>query len=358
MSDPGALAVRAGGEPGTAARFREQPADFCVEEELGWHPDGEGEHLFLRIEKTGISTTEAVRMIAARAGLRPARVSHAGLKDRQGVCVQWLSLHLPGREDPDFSALDRERLRILEQVRNSRRLRIGAHAGNRFTITLRGLRGMPDEWEERLSRVTREGVPNYFGEQRFGRNNPAEAAAWLAGGAAPPGRQRRGILLSAARSLLFNRLLSRRVAVQSWNRFLPGDVMMLEGSNSHFPSTGESVTELQGRVERGDLHPTGPLWGAGLLAVEGQVRALEETLAAECPVLCRGLEQHGLRMQRRSLRVLVRDLEAIGEGADTLRLQFRLPPGSYATAVLRELCHYSDSGPAIGLPAVESGQDV
>ncbi|MEX1197006.1 MAG: tRNA pseudouridine(13) synthase TruD [Pseudohongiellaceae bacterium] len=342
------VAARAGGIPAVTARFRESPDDFVVEEQLGWEPGGGGEHLFLLVRKRGLTTAEVARRVADRAGVRTRQVSHAGLKDRQGVCIQWLSVQLPGREDPDFSPLEGEDLRILRQVRNSRRLRIGSHAGNRFTIALRELADPDRQWARRLEQIGLEGVPNYFGEQRFGRDNPARLLAWFRGEWQPRGRQERSLLLSTARALLFNCLLSRRVTDGNWNDHIPGDVMMLDGSNSHFASERENEEELEQRLRSGDIHPSGPLWGRGDLPTRGKAREWEQRLQADSPLLCRGLEERGLMMQRRSLRLPVRELQCRHEEKHRVVLTFALPAGTYATSVLRELCHYSEAGPLIG----------
>lgn len=338
----------AGGRPAVTALFRESPDDFMVEEQLGWEPGGGGEHLFLLVRKRGLTTAEVAQRMAACAGVQARQVSHAGLKDRQGVCIQWLSVQLPGREDPDFSSLEGESLKILRQVRNRRRLRIGSHSGNRFTITLRDLADPHRQWESRLEQVGRNGVPNYFGEQRFGRDNPSRVLAWFENEWQPRGRQQRSLLLSTARALLFNRLLSRRVSDGNWNAHVPGDVMMLDGTNSHFASEREKEDDLERRLRSGDIHPSGPLWGRGELPTRGDALQLEQQLRVDSPLLCRGLEDRGLAMQRRSLRLPVRELECTHEKENRVVLTFSLPAGAYATSVLRELCHYSEAGPLTG----------
>ncbi|MGM0634087.1 MAG: tRNA pseudouridine(13) synthase TruD, partial [Pseudomonadota bacterium] len=167
---------------------------------------------------------------------------------------------------------------------------------------------------------------------------------WFENGNAPRGRQHRSLLLSSARALLFNRLLSWRVEQGDWDRLLAGDRMILDGSNSHFSASAEQPGQLAERLRSGDIHPSGPLWGKGLAAVTDVALALENRLPHCFPMLCRGLEQRGLTMQRRSLRLPVQSLEYRVED-DRLHIAFALPTGAYATSVLRELCHYSDEGP-------------
>lgn len=343
-----AVAAWANGKPTVTARFRASPDDFMVEEQLGWEPGGGGEHLFLLVRKRGLTTAEAAQRIAACAGIPARRVSHAGLKDRQGVCTQWLSVQLPGRGDPDFSSVEGEDFTILRQIRNARRLRIGSHAGNRFTIVLRDLTDPDRQWQSRLDQVGQGGVPNYFGEQRFSRDNPFRVVAWFSDEWRPRGHQQRGLLLSTARALLFNRLLSRRVLDGNWNGHVSGDVMLLDGTNSHFAADREQEAELGRRLRSGDIHPSGPMWGRGEPLTTGEARQREQQLQVDGPLLCAGLEERGLVMQRRSLRLPVRQLECRYESADRVVVTFALPAGAYATSVLRELCFYSEAGPLTG----------
>ncbi len=337
--------ARAGGAPVIRARFKARAADFRVSETLAWPLDGHGEHVYLRIRKCGIATGEAMQRLARAAGLPLRAVGRAGLKDRQGVCRQWLSLHLPGRGAPDLSAAEDASLRIETMVRNRRKLRPGSHGGNHFRIRLRDVAGDTDALARRLADIAREGVPNYFGEQRFGRGgeNVTRAARMLSGRLTVRGRLQRGLLLSAARAWLFNGLLSARVRDGSWRQYRPGDVMNLDGSGSFFvPEQWDEA--LQRRLEEGDIHPTGPLWGEDDTPARDQAAALETQLPALAPELCRGLAATGMKMQRRSLRLPVQALHYCRPSAQALTIAFSLPPGAYATAVLREFCQYQDEG--------------
>ncbi len=326
------------GAPGVSGRIRTAPEDFVVLEELGFTPTGSGEHVFLKVRKRSANTSWVAKRIATFAGVQPRAVSYAGLKDRHALAEQWFSVHLPGRTDPDWSLCREEDFTVLEQCRHSRKLKRGALRGNGFRIVVRDLRGDCGELEERLRRVAGQGVPNYFGEQRFGLDggNLAHAEALFAGREGVKDRQQRGLYLSAARAHLFNQVLSRRVAAGSWNQLLAGEVMMLEGSHSIFTVT--LVDEaLRQRVETGDIHPTGFLWGLGELLSGAEVATLEQAVAAAFPLLCQGLEQAGLRQERRALRAPVRNLAWDWLEPHAVALQFRLPAGAYATAVLREL---------------------
>lgn len=331
------LAV-AHGVPLLAARFKQSPADFRVDEELGFEPDGSGEHEMLLVEKTGLTTLQAQEALSRAYALPLQKISYAGLKDKQAVTRQWFSLHShPVCEQKQELPAG---MRVLERVRNRRKLQRGSHRGNRFVITLRDCTMLAPalDWQQRLQQIQRSGVPNYFGPQRFGfgEDNLKQAARWFAAQDQNPGRNQRSMLLSAARSFIFNAVLSERVAQGSWNRVLLGEVVALAGSSATFAGSRATPEELQERLVRFDIHPTGPLWGEGSVASTGEVAAMEVSIAGRYPQFTAGLVQHGLQQERRPLRVQVADLAATLQD-DVLTLDFRLTRGAYATAVLREL---------------------
>jgi len=340
-----ALAWAYGG-PVLRAGFKQVPEDFWVEELLGFSPDGVGEHLFVEIEKSGLTTFEAQALLARHFRLPLRDTQFAGMKDKQGVTRQWFSLHLGKRAEPAES-FSHPQLRLLQQLRNSRKLRRGSHKGNRFRIVLRAPVGDRDVMLERLHTISTSGVPNYFGAQRFGRDgaNVVRAQAWFSGGSTPL-RTERSLLLSAARSCLFNACLSARVAAGTWNRCIDGDVLALAGTASTFASARAGPEELQRRLASFDIHPTGPLWGRGEPPVSGAALALEQQVVATMPALAAGLVAQGLEQERRPLRLQVSGLQGSFEtnvaGKSTMEnqvlvLEFSLVRGSYATAVLREL---------------------
>lgn len=326
--------------PCQSALFKQQPSDFCVSEDLGFTLSGAGEHQCYQIRKTGINTQQVVRHLAKLAGVREHDIGYAGLKDRMGVCVQWLSVYQPQRQEIDTSSLAALGVEILQSTRNSRKIRRGSHRGNAFVIRLRKVDSAGhDELEERLGNIARRGVPNYFGEQRFGRNNDnvAMARRLFSGELRLKKGFKKGMLLSAARSFVFNALLAERVAAGTWDQYLPGDVMNLSGTESVFvPSAWDAV--LAERLERADIHPTGALWGAGELRSSAAARALEEAVAQRYADICAGLEKAGLQQARRSLRLTVNDMAWDFVDATDIEVRFMLPPGAYATSVLRELC--------------------
>lgn len=329
---------RAHGAAVLTARFREQLDDFVVEEIDGFAASGAGEHLLLTIEKRRLNTVEVARRLAKWAGVPEVGIGYAGLKDRHAVTRQRFTVHLPGRESPDVASLVDANLQVLGASRHSRKLPRGALAGNRFELVLRDVQGQRDAIEQRLHAIAGQGVPNYFGEQRFGRagDNVAQALAMFAGRRVR--REERSLLLSAARSELFNRVLAERVREDSWARGIEGEVWMLDGRRSVF-GPEPSTPDLAARVEAFDIHPTGPLWGRGDLRSESACRALELRVldAPDVVPLRAGLEKAGLEQERRMLRLRPGDLRWDWADAATLRLAFSLPPGAYATTVLGEL---------------------
>lgn len=329
------------GKPDVQGIFKQQPADFCVTERLGFECSGAGEHLWVHVQKIGLNTIEVAERLARTAGVSNRDVSYSGLKDRQGICSQWFSIHAAITDIEKLKSLDSDNLRILDIKRNSRKLRRGSHRGNTFFIRLRQLSG-PDVEQELLSRlalIQQEGVPNYFGEQRFGFDNLSKALVLFEKGPGRLSRHQRGLLLSAARSALFNALLASRVESGLWNRRLSGDVFNLDGTASVFVDDPQDVL-IEDRLLTLDIHPTGPLWGAGELKTRQDSLALEQTLLTRWPDFCEGLARAGLKQERRSLRLAVKGLHYRFCADDILELSFDLPTGTYATAVLHELLSY------------------
>jgi len=327
--------------PLTRGVLRATPEDFRVEELMPFIPAGEGEHLWLKVQKRGFDTEQVAKQLARLANVARRDLGYAGMKDRNAVTVQWFSLYLPGRTDPEFTGLPPE-VKILEAARHTRKLKTGALGGNRFALVLRDCAGDHEAVARRVDEIRTRGVPNYFGEQRFGRDgdNVERARAMFGGKKMPRDRKLRGIYLSAARSMLFNTVLARRVADGTWDRLLDGEAVMLNGRRSFF--VPEAYDEdFPWRLSTGDIHPSGPLWGRGELPSRGAARDIELSVAGKLPDLTCGLEQAGLEQERRVLRVIPRDLAIEWHDAATLRIEFSLPPGSYATVLLRELVNYS-----------------
>jgi tRNA pseudouridine13 synthase len=328
------------GFPPAPARghIKRQPDDFRVEEILGFEPDGEGPHAWLWIRKRDATTQWLAGALARLAGVRRRDVGYAGLKDRAAVTSQWFSVPVEGRAEPDWGALDSPQVEVLEVTRHRKKLRRGVQAGNRFRICVQGFEGDRDALASRAAELGERGVPNYFGAQRFGRDARNVVRAWemLGEGRRIRDRDARGIYLSAARAMLFNRVLARRVADGSWWRALPGEALMLDGSRSVF-SAAEPDADIEARLARMDVHPTGPLWGSGDPIACGEALVLETSALAECAAWRDGLAAAGLVHARRALRVSLAALEVAFEAPDRLLLAFALPAGAYATMAVREL---------------------
>ena len=344
-----AVAPRAHGAAVLSARIRAVPEDFTVEEIDAFAPSGAGEHLLLTVRKRGMNTAHAARRIASWAGVAESAIGYAGLKDRHALTTQRFSVWLPKRVAPETSALafadERESIEVLDAAWHARKLPRGALVGNRFVLTLREVAGDADAIDARLRAIAARGVPNFFGEQRFGRGggNVDKALAMFAGRRVK--REERGHLLSAARSVLFNRVLEERVRRDAWDLGLDGEVWMLDGSRSVFGPEPWSQA-LAARLAGFDIHPTGPLWGRGALRSAGEALALETAALAEGdgPALCAGLERAGLAQERRALRLRPQDLAWDRPEPEALRLHFALPAGAYATTVLAELGAISGVG--------------
>lgn len=326
-----------------AAQLRAEPEDFVVEEDLGFAPAGCGSHLLLKVRKVGANTQWVARELARGAGCRVHEVGYAGLKDRRAVALQWFSVPRP-RGAIDWQALGGAEFRILEAHPHTRKLPRGALAGNRFAVRLRAAAGGGEQLAAslapRLQQIGRLGVPNYFGPQRFGRDAANLTAVGSDLGRLQPNA--RGFVLSAARSIVFNAVLAERVAAGTWSQLLSGDLANLDGRGSWF-AVAAVDGELAERCARLELHPTGPMWGAGPSPAGGAVLELEALVAAryasEC-TLCTGA---GMRQERRSLRLAVHELRTVAEPG-ALVLHFRLGRGSFATAVLRELIEAPELG--------------
>ena len=294
----------------------------------------------MQIQKIGENSDWVAGLLASIAAVPKRNVSFAGMKDRHAVTTQWFSVQLPGKKAPDWQAHLPNSIKILQQTRHDRKLRRGALQGNRFSLLIRELSGDLDRANMLCEKIKTNGVPNYYGEQRFGHNlyNIASAKNWFASGVNIKSRHKRSLFLSAARAWIFNHILSQRVAKGSWNQAQTGDVFMLNGTKSCFADDGDP--RLAARTKAQDLHPTGALWGKGTLLTSAEIALLEQQIADQFNDLATGLIQQGLKQQRRALRLPVTDFDTLFDDK-VMRLSFTLPAGSFATVVLRELGVFS-----------------
>jgi tRNA pseudouridine13 synthase len=304
------------GATATLKRFNE---DFIVTELPLQLPSGEGEHVWLDVEKNGANTAYVAQQLADAAGVQERDVGYAGLKDRYAITRQWFSIYLPipkGQgEAPDLTQFQHPEFKVLSQSRHIKKLRPGDLLGNRFRIALREVVGKREAIEANLQAIAAQGVPNYFGAQRFGFDggNVEQGRAMLAREIRVRNPKKKGIYLSAVRSFVFNEVLAQRIQQGLWGQVLPGDVVDDSG------------------------RPTGPLWGRGRVATTDQAQALENGVAARHGTLCEGMEHAGLDQERRALVASPAELSWEWLQVDQLALTFSLPAGTYATSVLNEV---------------------
>lgn len=325
------------GLPGAGGRIKDQPQDFEVEERPAYLPSGEGEHLYLWIEKVDLTTEQAARQVAAALGVKVQDVGWAGLKDRRAVTRQYLSV--PAAAESRLGDLRVEGVRVLSSARHGNKLRPGHLAGNRFRIRLRQVRDAGAA-QAALEVLGTSGVPNAFGDQRFGAQgqNAAHGKRLILGLRLDraPTRFERKLYLSAYQSELFNRALEQRLSAGAFATALPGDVMRKEATGGLFVCTQPEVD--QPRLHAWEIAPAGPLYGPDLMPAGGAVREAEDRILQEEGVTLEDFRRGGgeTRGGRRAYRVRLVDLSVEAAGPD-LWLQFELPPGSYATVVLDEI---------------------
>ncbi|WP_373101048.1 MULTISPECIES: tRNA pseudouridine(13) synthase TruD [Pasteurellaceae] len=320
--------------PKQTALLKACPTDFIVREQLGYAMSGSGEFVALKIRKTGCNTLFVGEKLAQFAGIPARHMSYAGLKDRNAVTEQWFCLHMPGRETPDFSTFRLTGVDILHITRHHRKIRIGSLDGNAFEIMLRHAPNS-DELTQRLENVRQNGFPNYFTEQRFGHggDNLTQALRWARGEIKVNDRKKRSFYLSAARSEVFNQVVSERIRQHTAEQVLPGDIVQLAGSHSLFTADQkEDLNALQVRLEKRDILLTAPLIGES----EVCATALENDIVRQYQDITALMRQARLSPARRPMIMQARDFswEFTSSG---LKLNFYLPAGSYATALIREL---------------------
>jgi len=333
------------GVPAATGVIKANPEDFVVVEDLGYGADGEGEHLLVRIRKVGANTRFVAEALAKYLGIHQRDMSYAGMKDRHAVTEQTLCFRLPGTAMPDLRGFALEGVEILEVVRHKRKLRIGALAGNAFRLVIRQISDR-DAVETRLAQIRDAGVPNYFGEQRFGRNgnNLIMAEKWARNEIVMRDRNKRSLLLSAARSALFNQVTSARLQQQGGlSQVMSGDALQLTGRGSWFVAQPEELDSLQARVDQHELHITAPLPGCGEAGPQADALAFEQQALADATLLLSLITRERVDAARRAMLAVPRDLSWNWWDEVTLEMAFWLPAGSFATSVARELLTQTDA---------------
>jgi len=337
------------GKPQSSGLLRSQKSDFKVFEQLPFSPIGEGEHLFIYIRKTGANTVFVARELAKYFKVKEQLVSYAGLKDRFAVTEQWFGVHVPGKQVYDLQDLAIEGVEVLEYARHNKKLRTGALTGNRFELILRNvtdLQALHSRWDE----IVKHGVPNYFGEQRFGIDGGnIDKALALFSGTKVKDKKKRGMYLSAARSCIFNDIISERIVQNTFSKLQQGDVLMLAGTQSVF-HIDEVDDAIEQRFIDKDVDITATMWGAGDLMTTANPKAIEQSISEKHNEFSQGLPRFGLKQERRRIRLIVQeaDIEVLANEQESVsslpsvKISFTLPAGSYATTVLRELIDYQD----------------
>lgn len=324
---------RASGGPWGNADLRQLPEDFFVAEESGLKPSGSGEHLLLRIRKTGQNTRWVAKRLAALAGVPYRAVSYAGMKDRHAVTEQWFSIHLPGQPDPQLPIDPAEGFEVLEAVRHNRKLHTGQLSYNRFRLQLRNCAVTDRERvEECLSSIATHGVPNYFGPQRFGHAAGNLTLLQDVADLRRLDRDARAFALSALRGALFNGYLALRVGAGNWRTALPDDVAISDRPRG--------VAEDDHSMFVPERLPAGLLWGRQATPATSGANG-EREFFAQFPQVTALLEAAGAQASRRVLCARVGALAWRWEGGQ-LALEFALGPGCYATTVLNEILHVHD----------------
>jgi len=333
------------GKPESTGILRSQISDFKVFEQLPFVPCGEGEHLFVHIRKTGANTIFVARELAKYFNVKEQLVSYAGLKDRFAVTEQWFGVHVPGKQEYNLDDLVIEGVEVLSFNRHNKKLRTGTFTGNCFELILRdvtAIKALTERWQN----IVEQGVPNYFGEQRFGIDGGnIERALGLFSGQKVKDKKKRGIYLSAARSHIFNGVINERINQQCFDQVAVGDVLMLAGTQSVFHLDEIDETIKQRFIDK-DVDITAPMWGAGQLMTSEGPLTLEQDVAQKNDEFCQGLPRFGLKQERRRIRLNISDtdieLMSGQEGSNAVKISFFLPAGCYATTVLRELLTYQD----------------
>ena len=292
------------GEPTLQGRFKTRPQDFIVAEELGFQPDGQGEHRLLLVEKTGLSTPELVECIASELQIKTRDIGYSGLKDKRAISRQWISIPNP---TTDIEVTETDFYRILESGLHRRKLRRGSHKSNAFEVRLRQVNEFSSDAQAQLECIAQSGFANYFGEQRFGRqqDNVEQALGKLSNPRLP--RWRKGILI-------FSETLD------------------------------DSIRQ---RYTAQDISSTASLYGSGPCLLSGTALEIEQEIFSAHPEITACLDRHGAKQQMRATRVVPRDLTCEYDSQEQcLLLKLRLPAGSYLTSLLDHCLLRSESDQA------------
>ena len=346
-------------KPSTSGEIKRKFSDFKVHEDLSFDPTGFGDHLFIKIKKTGLTTIDVAKKISEVTGSKLSTIGYSGMKDKHGECTQWFSAPVSESASRSLGSIENANLSVIKSLRNQRKLRIGSHRNNQFDITLRSCIGGRDKFEARLKLVQERGLPNYFGTQRFGKNmqNIMSVSRLMAAETEGPSclNKRdfdklnlieRGILISAARAYLFNQVLSARLKMKNWATYLPGDVLNLNGTDCYFLLEQDDQEDIvQQRLNLFDIHISGPLAGSSSskdkYITSAKAADIETKSFRKYEVLLDGLRKLNISASRRPLRFKPENFQWSWVDETTLNIHFSLRKGCYATSLLREICLFT-----------------
>ncbi|WP_165312272.1 tRNA pseudouridine(13) synthase TruD [Vibrio ziniensis] len=325
------------GKPTAKGKIKAKPEDFKVIENLGYEFAGSGEHLMISIRKTGENTSFVANELAKACGVKSKDVSWAGLKDRHAVTEQWLSVHLPTAGFPNLALFQSQHpsIEILAMTRHNKKLRPGDLAGNYFEVTLSEVTDV-DEVVKRLEVVAKQGVPNYFGNQRFGKdgNNLEEARRWGRENVRTRNQNQRSLYLSTARSWVFNRIVSSRIEQNCFYRFVEGDIALV--NDEQILVNAEQVEEFNALLNQDKAQISAALAGDNALPTQAEAQKIEQQHIDAEVDLMKLIRGNRMRHDRRAISLKAQDLTWQIEG-DSITLKFALDAGSFATSIVREL---------------------
>ncbi|WP_047045410.1 tRNA pseudouridine(13) synthase TruD [Vibrio mexicanus] len=337
MSDILSSLAYLSGKPVAKAKIKAKPEHFKVVENLGFDFTGSGEHLMVRIRKTGENTSFVANELAKACGVKSKDVSWAGLKDRHAVTEQWLSVHLPKGETPDFSEFlaAYPSVEILATDRHNKKLRPGDLQGNSFELTLSEVTDVHDVLQ-RLESIAKTGVPNYFGAQRFGNggNNLDEARRWGRENVRTRNQNKRSLYLSAARSWIFNQIVSDRIEQSIFSTLVEGDIAL--ATEERVIVDTSNIAELNEKVAQGIAEISAAMAGDNQLPTSEKALELEQPHLDAEPDLMALIRGNRMRHERRAISLVPEGLQWEAQG-DNIVLRFALDAGCFATSIVREL---------------------
>ncbi len=337
MSDILSSLAYLNGKPTAQGKLKLKPEHFQVYEDLGFDFTGEGEHLMVRIRKTGENTSFVANELAKACGVKSKDVSWAGLKDRHAVTEQWLSVHLPKGETPDFTEFLAQypSIEIVATARHNKKLRPGDLVGNEFVVTMAEVTDVA-EVVTRLENIAQTGVPNYFGSQRFGHdgNNVTEARRWGRENVRTRNQNKRSLYLSAARSWIFNAIVSARIEQGVFAQAVEGD--LLQAGRDLLPVEQANIADMSEKIMAGEYLITAALAGDNALPTQAKALELEQPQLDAEPDLMALIRGNRMRHDRREIALKPQNLTWSVEDND-ITLRFALDAGCFATAIVREL---------------------